>query len=217
MRLGPSRLTPFARYDVAGHLAEPAPHVAAWLTGQSSLRHSLLSPEQDAMLDHLAILGFRPVRAGFPWNSAALGEPYRREPVVGASVRNGAQFLAARLSRRFGRDAARHLGPLVERTSRRLLLVCGSAGAEILTAAVAHLGRTDGGPRVLAVALGPVGRLPAPDSGVTVHVIRGDRDPLSRWACRAPADRTVRGGHLDYAASPQVHAEVLRVAREFLA
>lgn len=169
------------------------------------------------MLDHLAFLGFRPVRAGFPWNSAAVGEPYRREPVVAASVRNGAQFLAARRSNRFGRDAARHLGPLLERTGRRLLLVCGSAGAEILTSAVAHLGRTDPGPRVLVVALGPVGRLPAPDSGMTVHVIRGDRDLLSRCACRARADRTVRGGHLAYAASPQVRAEVLRVAGEFIA
>lgn len=205
----------FARYAVADHLAEPAPHVAAWLTGQSSYRHSRLSPEQEAVLDGVAHLGYATVRCGFPWNAAALGEPYRSEPILAASARNAAQFASARLGSRLGREAARHLQPLFDATSRRLLLICGSAGAELFTAALPHLSL--GSRPVLAVALGPVGRLPGPDDGVRVHVIRGDGDRISRWGCRAGTDVVVPGGHLDYAGSIAVRAEVERVAGEFLA
>lgn len=205
----------FARYDVADHLAAPADHVAAWLTGQSSFRHSRLSPEQDAVLDGVARLGYATVRCGFPWNAAALGEPYRREPILAASARNATQFAAARLGAALGREVSRHLQPLVDAVSRRLLLICGSAGAELLTAALPHL-RLGASP-VLAVALGPVGRVPGPGSGVAVHVVRGAGDRLSRWGCRTAADAVVAGGHLDYARSTAVRAEVARVAGEFLA
>ena len=205
----------FARYDVADHLAAPADHVAAWLTGQSSFRHSRLSPEQDAVLDGVERLGYATVRCGFPWNAAALREPYRREPILPASARNAAQFAAARLGTGHGQEVARHLQPVVDAASRRLLLICGSAGAELLTAALPHL-RLDARP-VLAVALGPVGRLPGPGDGVRVHVVRGAGDRLSRWGCSDRSHAVVPGGHLDYARSTAVRAEVERVAAEFLA
>ena len=204
----------FTGYDLAGHLAVAAPDCAAWLTGQSSFRHSALSPDQVLLLEALGDLGYSVVRGGFPYNRAALTVPYRGEPLLPASLRNAAQYLTARSSQRFGAEVARHLRPLVERTQRRLLLLCGSCGTELLAAALPLL-RIRPEQRVLAVALGPVGRRPAADR-VLVHVIRGERDRLSRWGHRAPQDTLVPGGHLDYARSAEVRAEVLRVARKLL-
>jgi hypothetical protein len=166
------------------------------------------------VLDAVAGLGYAAVRCGFPWNAAALHEPYRREAILTASARNAAQFAAARLGSSLGREVARHLQPLLDSCSRRLLLVCASAGAELLTAALPHV-RLGERP-VLAVVLGPVGRLPGPGA-VRVHVVRGARDRLSRWGCAAPTDSEVPGGHLGYARSGAVRAEVVRVAEGLLA
>lgn len=206
----------FDHYRTEEHLAAPSPVAAAWLTAQSSFRHSRLSPAQAGLLEILAGLGYTAVPAGFPYNRAALTYPYRREPLAVASVRNGAQYLAARRSRRFGREVARHLQPLVDATTDRLLLLCGSSGAQLLTASLPSL-HLPADLRVLAVALGPVGRLPGSGSGVEVHVVQGRSDVVSRWGHRGPVHRRVAGGHLDYAAAPEVRAEVLDVAGRFLA
>jgi len=200
-----------SRFRVEDHLAEPAAWTAIWLTGQSSMRHSRLSPAQATLLEQVALIGFHPLRAGLPFNRAAMTVEYRREPLGPASVRNGAQYLAATLGRRFGREVATHLQPVLDLTSERLLVLCGSAGAQLLSSALPHLVRP---PElgVWVVGLGPVGRLEAPDPRWRVHVVQGDRDRVSRWGYRGPVDLVVPGGHLDYAAHPLVRAEVLRVA-----
>jgi hypothetical protein len=125
-------------------------------------------------------------------------------------VRNAAQWLAARTDPAFGDDVARHLRPLLERTRRRLLVLCGSAGAELLTVGLRRLDPDVARPSTTVLALGPVGTLPA---DVAVHVVRGRTDLLSRWGCRRPSDTVVPGGHLDYAASPDVRRVVLELAR----
>lgn len=199
------------RHDATEHLSVSADDVAVWLTGQSSYEHSRLSPAQDAVLDALADEGWTTVRAGLPWTAGAVARPYRAEPLLLASVRNTAQWRAARRDPAFADDVARHLRPLLERTGRRLLVLCGSAGAQLLTAGLARLGAPDAArPEVTVVALGPVGRLP---EGVRVHVVRGRADLLSRWACRHPSDTVVPGGHLAYAGSRDVLGVVLEVAR----
>nr|WP_297425878.1 hypothetical protein [uncultured Actinotalea sp.] len=198
------------RHDPADHLAVPADDVAVWLTGQSSFRHSGLSAAQDALLDVLAADGWSTVRAGLPWTATAVRSPYRSEPLPVASARNAAQWLAARTDPTFGDDVARHLGPVLERTRRRLLVLCGSAGAELLTVGLRRLDPDVARPSTTVLALGPVGSLPA---DVAVHVVRGRTDLLSRWGCRRPSDTVVPGGHLDYAASPDVRRVLLEVAR----
>ena len=205
----------FAGFEVAGHLAVPAPATGAWLTGQSAAHHSRLSPGQLALLDDLTPLGFTAVRGGFPYNEAAMQHPYRAEPIGIASVRNTAQHVAATLSPRFAHDLAEHLQPLLDRTTQHLLLLCGSTGAQMMSAALPHV-RLPGSLNVQVVALGPVGRLPAPRPRLRVHVIQGGRDLVSRWVYRGPVDTRVAGGHMDYAVHPDVRAEVLRVARELV-
>jgi hypothetical protein len=150
----------FSRYDLADHLAVRAPDCAAWLTGQSSYRHSQLSADQLGLLDLLADAGFATVRGGFPFNSGALARPYHPEPLAFACARNAAQYLAARAGVSFRAELARHLQPLLDRTARRLVLLCGSCGLELLAAALPQL-RMPPGLEVLVVGLGPVGRVSA--------------------------------------------------------
>lgn len=200
-----------ARYRVEDSLAVPSPACAAWLTGQSSLRHSGLSPGQVALLEDLAGCGYRPVPGGLPYNSAAMVRPYRPEPIVAASVRNGAQYVAAATSARFGREVAVHVQPVLDATAERLVLLCGSAGAQLLTAALPYLD-LPAGLALRVIGLGPVGRLPAPRDGLSVRVVQGARDRISRWGYRGPVDVVVPGGHLDYASHPDVRATVLRLA-----
>lgn len=200
-----------ARYRLEDHLAAPSRACAAWLTGQSSLRHSLLSPGQTALLEDLAGQGYRPVLGGLPYNRAAQTATYRPEPIVAASARNGAQYVAAATSVRFDREVAAHVQPLLDATAERLLLLCGSAGAQLLTAALPHL-ELPAGLAVQVIGLGPVGRLPAPRDGLSVHVLQGRCDRISRWGYRGDVDVVVPGGHLDYATDPDVRSAVLRLA-----
>ncbi|QHT56956.1 hypothetical protein GXP71_13295 [Cellulomonas sp. H30R-01] len=190
-------------------LADVVDARVAWLTGQSSWTHSALSPAQDAMLDALAVDGWTPVRVGFPWTDRAVA-PYRAAPLVLASVRNAAQWSAARPGTAFTRETARHLQRLLDGTRRDLLLLCGSTGARMAAAAAPLVGVPDG-LRVHVVGLGPVGALPRPGGGWTVHAVRGSADLLSRWGHRGPVDVTVPGGHLAAATSPAAIAAVTRL------
>jgi hypothetical protein len=131
-------------------------------------------------------------------------------------VRNAAQFLAARLDRRFQSELARHLQPLFDQTGQRLVLLCGSCGLELLAAAWPRLAMP-AGLRVLAIALGPVGRrLPSAGALVRLHVIQGAGDWISRLGCRGSPDLRVRAGHMSYLDHREVRAEVVRVSAAFL-
>lgn len=198
----------FDRFDVSAHLATPADATAAFLTGQSSFRQSNLAPDQLLLLDELADLGYRPMRAGFPYHPAALREPFTKAPAIPAAVRCTAQYVAATCSEPFGREVARHLQPLVDATSRHLLLVLGSCGAQLYAAARPHL-HLPRSLQVHVVALGPVGRLPRDHD---LLVLRGRWDVLSHALSRGPG-RTVPGGHLGYLQ----HVEVRAAVRAFAA
>ena len=193
----------FARYDLGRHLAAPTTAQVAWLTGQNSFRHSTLSPHESEVLDELEALGYAPVRCGFPYNADALDPPFRKEHVVPAAARCIGQYLAAGHSRPFAAEVARHLQPLLDLTSDHLLLLVGSCGARMLTAAYPLL-RVPDGLAVHVLALGPVGALPR---GTSPVVLRGRWDVLSATLSRAPA-RRVPCGHLGYLDCPEARAEI---------
>lgn len=201
--------------DPAVRLVEPVECRSVWLTGQSSYRHSQLSPGQHLLLDATAEVGFTPLRAGFPYHPDLLTVPYRPEPLIVASVRNTAQYLAARFSQRFPHEIARRLQPLLDRTGRRLLALCGSSGLEWWTAAW-HLLRLPPGVEILLLALGPVGRPSPADPRARLVIVRGRRDWISALGCRRPAQVKVDGGHLDYVHLPEVEQTVRHVAKDFL-
>jgi hypothetical protein len=193
----------FARYDVGLHLAQPSDTHAAWLTGQNSFRHSTLSPSESAVLDELATVGYEPLHCGFPYNADAVDLPFRKEPVIPAAWRCVAQYAAATHSERFAHEVARHLQPLFDATSRHLLLLVGSCGAQMLGAARPLL-RVPDGLNVHVLALGPVGRLP---QHPVAQVLRGRWDVLSHTLSRAPG-RVVPCGHLGYLEEPEVRSAI---------
>jgi hypothetical protein len=201
----------FDRYRVEDHLARRSDAQALWLTGQSSFAHSRLSPGQLAILDDLVTVGYEPVRCGFPYNSGALARPYRKEPLPPVCARNLGQYLAARWSSHFAQVVARHLQPVFDVTSRHLLLLLGSCGAELFTAARPLL-RVPDGLAVHVLAVGPVGRLPEEPAP---YVLRGRYDLLSLVWSRAPG-LPVPCGHMGYVDRSEVRAEILRHARQTL-
>jgi hypothetical protein len=203
-----------AALDLAEHLAEPVADRVVFLSGQSSYRHSQLSPAQYELLAAAAGLGYSPLFAGFPFHRATLAEPWRREPILPASGRNTAQFLAAAWRPSFRAQVAQHLGPLFTLTSRRLVVVCGSSGLALLEAAWPRLELAPG-LTVLAIGLGPVARRIPIHPRLTAVSIQGRGDWISRLGFPFPPDFRVAGGHLDYAASAEVRALVTRLAGEF--
>lgn len=202
-------------YPIGDHLASPGVNVAAWLTGQSAYRHSQLSPQQLAVLDELAGLGYEVVRAGFPYNGGALSVPYAPEPLLRASLRNAFQFASALASPAFSAELARHLQPLIDAASRRLLLLCGSCGLQLLASALPRLDLPTG-LRIGLVAVGPVCLTPAAffrgHPQLDLFVVQGSRDWISRLGSRAGADARPPVDHLGYTRHPEARRAIRQAA-----
>ncbi|TGO04798.1 hypothetical protein [Serinibacter arcticus] len=192
-------------------LATPARARVAWLTGQSSWRHQRLSAAQERVLDALAEHGWEPLRAGFPWTRLAASAPPRTEPLGTASVRNTVQGLAAYPGSRFAAGVAHHLQPLLTSTQDRLLLLCASAGARMITGAAGAVD-VPRGLVVDVVGIGPVGALPRAGGPWRVHAVRGRGDWLSVVGHARRFDAVVPGGHLSAATSRATIDAVLRLA-----
>lgn len=203
-------------YADGGHLPEPAPDVVAWLTGQSSHRHSQLSPDQLAVLDDCAGLGFRAVRAGFPYHREALRHPWSPEPLLAASRRNASQFVESLARPAFAREIARHLRPLVSAASRRLLLLCGSCGLQLFAAALPHL-ELGASPRIGLVAIGPACWTVPRHPSIKLTVVRGRRDWISHVFSDLPADARPPVGHMGYTSHPEGRRAIADAAAAFAA
>ena len=202
-----TNLRRLAGYDPAATLARPQARTIAWLTGQSNYRCAHLSPVQSALLRALQPPGWATLAANFPYNQAALSTDYQAPPLLLASVRNSAQFWAALGSAAFGRACARHLQPLLAATTKQLVLLCGSCGLQLFYAALPWL-HVPPGLRIKLVALGPVCLRWQRHPQVSVAVVQGRRDWLSRCLCPLPCQYRVAGGHLDYAHSAEVVAVI---------
>lgn len=163
------------------------------LTGQSDPRSCALSPLQDAFLDRLDLPEEAKVRLNFPYDERLA--PYRPVPLWRGSWEH--LLLGVRIRRR-GWGAA-HRDRVLARLDRAetSLVLAGSIGLDLL-------GRLDLPrevlDRVVVLAYGAVAT--RPPACRTVRVA-GPRDPLARWW---PHDVTVRAGHLDYLAAPEVAA-----------
>ena len=202
-------------YDPANSLARPNSHAVAWLTGQSDYGSACLSPAQAAVLRAIGAPGWVGLAANFPYNQAAVSADYQPAPLLPASVRNGAQFIAALSSTAFRRACARHLQPLLDATTSRLVLLCGSCGLQLFYAALPWL-RVPAGLQIQLVGLGPVCLRHYAHPQVAVAVVQGRHDWLSRSLCRLPCHYRVPGGHLDYAGLPELPALIRQLIKNCL-
>jgi hypothetical protein len=200
------------RYDPANSLARHGTQVVAWLTGQSDYGSACLSPAQAAVLRAVTTSGRVALEANFPYNQAAMAAAYQQAPLLAASARNSAQFIAALGSSAFRRACARHLQPLLDATSSQLVLLCGSCGLQLFYAALPWL-RMPVGLKIQLVGLGPVCVRYQAHPQVAVTVVQGQRDWLSRGLCWLPCQYRVRAGHLDYAGLPELPAIIKQLLR----
>ena len=208
--------------------AQPHTHRAIWLSGQSSYAHSHLMPEQRQTLKPLREFGYDVLDAGFPYHPAYLQVPWQREALLSASWRNARQTTATLISPRHGASLARHLQPVLDHTSERLLVVAGSSGLLHWLAALRSI-RLPPQLRILVVALGPApARDPREPRGprdprgtrgtrghrhtpwargsdqLSLQVVLGRRDWIARTLYAGHVDEWVEGAHMDYASDPQV-------------
>jgi len=192
-------------------LSSPPPPAASdrlcFLTGQSRWETSPLSLGQHAFLLALAGDTLEPLLAGFPFDALST-RPVQPDALLRASLRNARQALSAR-SNRLAPAAAQVLQGVIDATARRLVIVTGSCGLEILTGAWPRLALP---PRltVEVLSFGPTGR--PPGGGVRFQAVQGRRDLWSRLLYRGPTPERIGCGHLDYWTDPQA----LGLARAFI-
>lgn len=206
--------TRLARLDPAGHLLPPEDRRLVLLTGQSDFATSALPPDKIGFLEAVAPPGTPILPAGFPWHTDFAESSAGPVPLLAASLANARQWIWARRDPAFVASLAAVVGRLLAATRRDLFLVTGSCGVDLLAAATTRL--PPGGPAVHLAALGPAGRMPAPERVARRLVLQGRRDGWSRLLWRGPVDGRPPCGHLDYWADPEARASVARFFREGL-
>ena len=163
-------------------------------TGQSSFKSSALSLEQLSFLETAAPTECSVLSMGFPFDSSFDGAGFREVGMVSASWRNARQVYWSMFSPVYREAIARRFQAVIGATSRRLIIVTGSCGLQLVNVAWPKL-QIPTELRIDLVALGPAcfGELRMP-----VTVVRGRRDIWSRMLYRGRVDHVCAGGHLDY-------------------
>ncbi|MGO4712090.1 hypothetical protein [Bradyrhizobium sp. 2TAF24] len=185
-----------ARLDPAGFLLPPAARRLCLLTGQSDFTTSALPADKRAFLDAVAPADVVMTPVGFPWHADFAAPAAGAVPIALASLRNARQWLWARGHPVYRAGLAASVGTLLARTGRRLFLVTGSCGIDLLADALAHLPAQ--GPEIWAAVVGPAGRLPPAGRLAGMLVVQGRGDIWSRALWRGAVDVRPRCGHLDY-------------------
>ncbi|MEW6639030.1 MAG: hypothetical protein AB1586_00900 [Pseudomonadota bacterium] len=185
-----------ATLDPTGFLLPRAAQRLCLLTGQSDFATSALPPDKHAFLAAVAPPGAVVTPVGFPWHASFAAPSAGPVPLARASVRNARQWIWARHSAVYRAALATIVGTLLARTEQRLLLVTGSCGVDLLTAALARLPAH--GPEIVAAIVGPAGRAPPKGRLTRALVVQGRRDIWSRALWRGAVDERPPCGHLDY-------------------
>ena len=180
----------------------------AILTGQSDLSQNPLSPDQRRFLAEIAPPDVDQVLTGFPFADDQ-GVGAARPSLFAASIANARQYLWSLGDARYRALAARAVSRLLGATRKDLILVTGSCGLAIVTAALPQR-QPNRGVRCTVLALGPVGR-PPPD-WVRFQAVVGRRDFWSRALYRGRVDAVIDAGHLGYWTSREARAIAARLA-----
>lgn len=126
--------------------------------------------------------------------------------LIRASMSNGLQYLRTR-SESYQRASTPHWESLLQSTER-LFLITGSCGLQLIGS---WPGVTRYKDRIQVLALGPAGY---PNSSLSVTLLQGSRDWVSRCWFRHTDIMVKDVGHLDYWKHPQVREIVQRWIRD---
>ncbi len=173
------------------------------VTGLSNPRTCQLTESQSSLIQ----LSDLSPQSMIPWNFPFIPDqtPQTNVGLLSASIANGLQFLRT-FNGRYQQLAEPHWSALIQSTGH-LLVVTGSCGIQLLAT---WKGLPEVRHKIHVMALGPVGLI-RPD--VSLKLVQGSRDWISR-ACFRRVDFVINGlGHMDYWEDPRVREVVVQWLR----
>lgn len=167
-----------------------------FLSGSSNITCAGLTAGQLDLLHAICPSGYSVVASNFPFNQDFEHIKSPQVSLLSASASNIIYYWHTILNLRFQKLLQEHLSPLLE--AQEVVLVCKSSGVNMLTQWLNNLGNEISLPRFRIIALGPVSQKLLNNKKLEVLVIKGKKDPYSKFLDSHQADFLVDSDHYSY-------------------
>ena len=167
-----------------------------FISGSSDITCAGLTAGQLDLLHAICPSGYSVVASNFPFNQDFEHIKSPQVSLLSASASNIIYYWHTILNFRFQKLLQEHLSPLLE--AQEVVLVCKSSGVNMLTQWLNNLGNEISLPRFRIIALGPVSQKLLNNKKLEVLVIKGKKDPYSKFLDSHQADFLVDSDHYSY-------------------
>ena len=167
-----------------------------FLSGSSNITCAGLTAGQLDLLHAICPSGYSVVASNFPFNQDFEHIKSPQVSLLSASASNIIYYWHTILNPRFQKLLQQHLFPLLE--VQEVVLVCKSSGVNMLTQWLNNLGNEISLPRFRIIALGPVSQKLLNNKKLEVLVVKGKKDPYSKFLDSHQADILVDSDHYSY-------------------
>ena len=167
-----------------------------FLSGSSDITCAGLTAGQLDLLHAICPSGYSVVASNFPFNQDFEHIKSPQVSLLLAATSNVIYYWHTILNFRFQKLLQEHLSPLLE--AQEVVLVCKSSGVNMLTQWLNNLGNEISLPRFRIIALGPVSQKLLNNKKLEVLVIKGKKDPYSKFLDSHQADFLVDSDHYSY-------------------
>ena len=167
-----------------------------FLSGSSDITCAGLTAGQLDLLHAICPSGYSVVASNFPFNQDFEHIKSPQVSLLSATASNIIYYWHTILNTRFQKLLQEHLSPLLE--AQEVVLVCKSSGVNMLTQWLNNLGNEISLPRFRIIALGPVSQKLLNNKKLEVLVIKGKKDPYSKFLDSHQADILVDSDHYSY-------------------
>ena len=167
-----------------------------FLSGSSNITCAGLTAGQLDLLHAICPSGYSVVASNFPFNQDFEHIKSPQVSLLSASASNIIYYWHTILNLRFQKLLQELLSPLLE--AQEVVLVCKSSGVNMLTQWLNNLGNEISLPRFRIIALGPVSQKLLNNKKLEVLVIKGKKDPYSKFLDSHQADFLVDSDHYSY-------------------
>ena len=167
-----------------------------FLSGSSDITCAGLTAGQLDLLHAICPSGYSVVASNFPFNQDFEHIEFPQVSLLSAAASNIIYYWHTILNPRFLKLLQEHLSPLLE--AQEVVLVCKSSGVNMLTQWLNNLGNEISLPRFRIIALGPVSQKLLNNKKLEVLVIKGKKDPYSKFLDSHQADILVDSDHYSY-------------------
>lgn len=167
-----------------------------FLSGSSDITCAGMTAGQLDLLHAICPSGYSVVASNFPFNQDFEHIKSPQVSLLSASASNIIYYWHTILNLRFQKLLQVHLSPLLE--AQEVVLVCKSSGVNMLTQWLNNLGNEISLPRFRIIALGPVSQKLLNNKKLEVLVIKGKKDPYSKFLDSHQADILVDSDHYSY-------------------